>query len=758
MPAAEAPAAAPAPTPTRAPLFAAVAFLLAAGVGAAFVRLDETSRRELNRRAVSELGQARAGELERQLDRIFAGAYALGVAAGRGPGAAEFTAAAEDVLSRFPIVAVLGQAQGGVVTRLHPAQALGAQGVGAEVLEESERMLRLADPGRGGRFVVVGPVSRGRLGLWTFGLLPLGDGTGATPGMALAGVRVADLVAASRLPHLSEGGYDYRLSRTDATSARSVTFARSSELELADPVQLQIRVPGGDWTLSIAPRGGWRGSASLNRSIALVLVMSVLAALLAYDVLSKPELLRREVELRTRRLVEAHRQVMKEALQRERAEARLLHEASHDALTGLPNRVHFLSRLARAVEAAKQGSTASFALVQLGLDRFKNLNDSLGPAAGDRILLAAARRLESSLRPDDVAARVGGDEFAVLLADVQGEPGVLTVVERLQAALARPLMLDGSEVFSAASMGVVLGFEDYTVAEDLLRDADLAMHRAKAQGGARHVRFERAMHDRALTAQALEGALRRGIERDELCVFYQPVVLLGSGRVSGFEALVRWRNPERGFVSPGEFIPLAEATGLVTPIDRRVWAEAAGYLRRLHARFPRDPALSVSVNLSTRHLLEPDLLDEVSRVLERSGLEPRSLRIEITESAMMDDTERAAGILAQLKTLDVQLLLDDFGTGYSSMSYLQELPIDVLKVDRSFVSRLGMDEKHRQIVATIINLAHGLGMRVVAEGIETAEQLALLRELGCDYGQGYLFAKPLPPDALEALLAADRRF
>lgn len=743
-------------------LFAGLAFLVAMGVGAAFIRLDEKSRRETERRAVTEIGLARVSQLEKQLERAFSAAYALSVAVERAGGGDVFESAAADIVDRFAGIGGLALAPSGVVTRTHPAQATGRDEIGQDLSQDPEQAPSAGLARSKGRFTLGGPFPRGRSGLIVFGYLPLRDsgardGNGSQ-GLVIVAVRVADLVSASQLARVTEAGYDYRLSRLDSPSGRAVTFARSSELELQDPVRLRILPPGGEWALAIAPRGGWRASASLPRSATLVVVMGLLAGVLTWNVMSKPELLRREVELRTRRLVEANRQVIREVLERERAESRLLHEASHDALTGLANRVYFLSRMVQAIEASRQKPGPSSGVLLLGLDRFKKLNESLGPAAGDQLLLATSKRLAASLRPGDIAARVGGDEFAVLLSDLGGPEAATAVARRLHEALAKPLQRDGLDVFPTVSMGFVLDIGDYNHPEDLLRDADLALHRAKKEGGGRHALFERAMHDRAVRLQVLETELRRAIERKEFRVFYQPIVSLATGRITGFEALVRWLRPETGFVSPGDFIPLAEATGLVIPIDRWVWGEAARQLKELQQRFPREPPLSVSVNLSTKQLREADLLDEVARVLERSALPAMSFRLEITESMMMEDTALTAGILARLKTLDVRLLLDDFGTGYSSMSYLHELPIDVLKVDRSFVSRLGVEPKHSEIVRTIITLAHGLEMDVVAEGIETQGQLASLRQLGANYGQGYLFSKPVPADALEPLLAPDRRW
>ena len=748
----------PAHSQVRVWLLAGLAFLATVGIGAAFVRLDERNRREAERRAVGEMALARASQLEKELDHASSAAYALALALEQAGHDDAFPGVAAGILKRFPGISGLLLAPNGVVSQSYPPNATSRAELGRDLFQDSEDGPWAIQARESDRFVIGGPFARGRAGSIAFGYLPLHNAKGVFRGFVVTAVRVADLVGASQLGGLAERGYDYRLSRPDTALARALTFVRSTELELQEPARLKVQVPGGEWALAVAPRGGWRGSATLPRNVALVLVVGVLAGVLAWNLLSQPETLRREVGLRTQRLVLANRQVMKEVLQREGAESQLLHEASHDSLTGLANRAYFLSRVAQAIETAVRPAGSGSCVLLLGLDRFKNLNDSLGPAAGDQVLKATARRLESSLRPGDLAARVGGDEFAALLPALEGPEGAAAVAQRLQETLGWPLALAGTEMFPSVSMGLVLEMASYGGPEELLRDADLAMRRAKGEGGARRVVFERSMHDRALHLQTLETQLRRAIERDELRVYYQPIISLASGRITGFEALVRWQHPERGFISPAEFIPIAEATDLVISVDRWVWNQAAREVKQLQERFSRESPFSLSVNLSARHLREPDLLDAVKGVLLSSGLSARSFGLEITESMMMENTALTAEILSNLKTLDVRLLLDDFGTGYSSMSYLHQLPVNILKIDRSFVGRLGAEAKHSEIVRTIITLAHGLAMDVVAEGVETGDQLKHLRQLGANYVQGYLFSKPVPFDALEPLLSSDRRW
>jgi diguanylate cyclase (GGDEF)-like protein/PAS domain S-box-containing protein len=439
-----------------------------------------------------------------------------------------------------------------------------------------------------------------------------------------------------------------------------------------------------------------------------------------------------------------------------RAEERLRYDAFHDALTELANRALFMDRLGQLVRHAVRQEQYLFAVLFLDLDRFKLINDSLGHAAGDQLLWAMARRLEACLRPRDTVARLGGDEFAVLLDDLGDVSDATRVAERIQQELTLPFGLEGQEVYTSVSIGIALSASGYERAEDLLRDADIAMYRAKAQGKSRYEVFDRAMHTRAVRLLRLETDLRRAIERGQLALHYQPIVALADGRLRGFEALVRWHHPQRGLVSPAEFIPLAEETKLILPIGEWVLGEACRRLAEWQARFPCDQPLSVSVNLSARQFEQPGLIEQVGRALAETGLDARALKLEITESVLMESPDTAAALLQQLRELGAALHLDDFGTGYSSLSYLHRFPIDGLKIDRSFVSQMAGGGKSLELVRSIIALARNLGLGVVAEGIETAEQAAQLRALDCEQGQGYLFSKPVESGAAGELIAAAR--
>jgi diguanylate cyclase (GGDEF)-like protein/PAS domain S-box-containing protein len=441
---------------------------------------------------------------------------------------------------------------------------------------------------------------------------------------------------------------------------------------------------------------------------------------------------------------------------RKRAEEQLLHDAFHDALTGLPNRALFMDHVKMAIQRSRRSGDRLFAALFLDLDRFKIVNDSLGHMVGDQLLVGIAHRLEACLRPGDTVARLGGDEFTILLEDLAENEDAIDVARRVQEAVTQPFNIGGHEVFTTASIGIALSTTGYERAEDLLRDADTAMYRAKVQGKKRHVVFDKAMHDGAMELLQLETDLRRALTRREFFLNYQPIVSLETGKVSSFEALVRWRHPERGLVMPGDFIPVAEETGLIVPLGQWVLGEACRQMREWQKHYFIDEEVTVSVNLSSRQFSQADLIEQVSSVLRETGLPASSLKLEITESMVMENFDTAIQMLAQLKNLGVGLSIDDFGTGYSSLSYLHRFPIDTLKIDRSFVTQMTDNSENGEIVRTIVTLARSLAMNVIAEGVETRAQLTQLRDLGCDFGQGYLFSKAVgAPAALELMVKSE---
>lgn len=449
--------------------------------------------------------------------------------------------------------------------------------------------------------------------------------------------------------------------------------------------------------------------------------------------------------------------VQRDITERKKSEAQLIHNALYDSLTGLPNRTLWKQRLEETITKAKQCQDYLFAVLFLDLDRFKLVNDSLGHLAGDELLIAIAKRLQSTLRPSDTVARLGGDEFGILLTNINELENITSVVNRIQASVRQPLKLEGQEVFTTASIGIALSSAGYDSPQDLMRDADIAMYRAKALGKARYCLFNKTMHQIAVNRLRLETDLRRALERQELRLHYQPIVSLNTGEISGFEALVRWEHPEQGLISPDDFIPVAEETGLINPIGWWVLREACLKLRIWQLTFPRETPLTMSVNLSGKQFAQPGLIEQVDLILRETGCDRNSLKLELTESAIMDHND-ANSILENLRTLGVKLDIDDFGIGYSSLERLYQFPINTLKIDKSFVSRIDAGGRNVEIVKAIVNLAHTLGMNIVAEGVETAQQLTQLQAINCEFAQGYLFSKPLDAKAAEALLTSQPKW
>lgn len=452
--------------------------------------------------------------------------------------------------------------------------------------------------------------------------------------------------------------------------------------------------------------------------------------------------------------------------QRKEAEDQLWHNAYYDDLTGLPNRAFFLDRLRQAIAFSQEYPLCFHAVLLIDLDRFQVVNNSLGNSVGDQLLIATAHRLKGFLPSEAVVSRLPGDEFAILLPNIEDEREATRTAEQLQQILARPFNVGDQEVYITISIGIAISSARYTQAEHMLQDADTALHRAKASGKARHQVFDPAMHNRMLARLKLENDLRRAIAQEEryamigadnpepeLFLHYQPLVQLDTRRIVGFEALIRWYHPSTGFLSPGKFIPMAEETGQIIPLGWWILRQACRQMNRWQMQFPDLPPLTINVNLSSRQFSLPDLTQQIQGILYETGLDASSLKLEITEGTIMENGRAVIDMLYQLRSLGIQLAIDDFGTGYSSLSYLYRFPINTLKIDRSFITKMHTDKDSAAIVRTIINLAHSLGLDVTAEGVEDPEQVTRLKEMNCECGQGFLFSKAIDAEAAEALLS-----
>ena len=454
-------------------------------------------------------------------------------------------------------------------------------------------------------------------------------------------------------------------------------------------------------------------------------------------------------------LLHLNEQFQAEIAGRKRLEHQQRHDALHDALTDLPNRSLIIVQLENAIKRCRRQPGYLFALMFLDLDRFKNINDSLGHCSGDQLLIEAASRLRKCVRGTDTIARLGGDEFAVLLDDITHVSDAIRVAEKVLKALEQPVRLGGKEFFTAASIGIAVSSTGYDRPEAILRDADMAMYQAKREGKACCRLFNAEMHAHAKNVLNLENDLRRAVQRREFLNFYQPILSLQTGEIAGFEALARWRHPTRGILPPSDFLKAAEDTGLILPIGWMLMREACRRLHQWQEELPNTDALTMSVNMSPKQIVQPDLAPIIARIANEDGVEPQNLVLEMTEDTLIENADLLAARFSDLKALGIRMAIDDFGTGYASLSYLHRFPFDILKIDRSFIGTQNDSNGQWHIVQSTIEMAHNLDMVVVAEGVETDMQRARLQTMKCDYGQGFLFSKPKDHPGAEAMLRND---
>ena len=580
----------------------------------------------------------------------------------------------------------------------------------------------------------------------------IGDGS-TRPGIWLAlGADLRALAAPIGLEELLAAGYEYDIVVADSATG-SRRGVRGAATDLVSPVELPVSLGTAVVELALAPRDGWGTARTPDIPLAFGLLLSTLLGITAYEIVRKPQRVRDEATVRFSQLESANRRLLATVQNYQERDRQAEAKLSRDALTGLPSRMYFLGRVDRALSRARAVSGSGFAVLAVGIEGVRYLADSLGPAAGDRLLTEMAQRLDRSMRPGDTVARVGEEVFAVLLYDVTTSETATAAARRIRGGLDGMVPVDGRELPATTWIGIEVSRSGYERPDEMLRHAEMAMERAKAEGVAGTALFDPKLREQAAQRFQLESDLRLALDRQELRVVYQVVVSLETGAITGAEALIRWAHPLEGLLSPNRFIGLAEDTGLIVPITRWILRQACLQL----AEWRSGPGLSsgfyLSVNLSARDLQDLTLCDYVRDLLHETGIPSGALRVEVTEGMLMADVSTAGKVMEGLRQLRVPILLDDFGTGYSSLSYLRRFPLDVLKIDRAFIRDLVTSERDRSLVRTIVHLAADLGMRTVAEGIDTEAQIEFLRSLGCEFGQGYHFGMPADAASISERLA-----
>lgn len=729
---------------------AAIAFIAVSLIGSAFISLRADSQAALAREAARRAIDESVHRLEQRLATAIEAAQALAIEL-QGPGgrgaskASVHAASAQLIKGRFWVSA-------NRIMALHA----GTNQLATDELARDITWLDSIGNARNRSPSILGPMRSGSswivLARAPVMLVP-STGEESSRGWAVVSMELSELLQLSGLGQLSGAGFDYQLLYRESDEVRPRIISGSMPGEIADPVQLAVPLTGSAWTLRVAPKGGWHSWTDLTVHGALVALGALLAAVLAYDAARKPLRLRLTLAKYQRRLRNASRRLTEEIQQREDVERQYSHADHHDAFTGLPNRRQFMNRLDQSLRRARRQPGNRVAVIILDFDRFRTINDSLGQAAGDELLVEAARRFETRLPPLELTlARLGDVQFGILLLDIHSHETALNVAKKLQDALLEPFNLRQQIVMASASLGVSCSSPGPQRAEDLLREADLALSKARSQGSAQCVMFDPATRTEITSVMQLETDLHMALERREFRLLFQPIVSLDTARDVGMEALLRWHHAQEGVLTPEQFIAVAEQSGLIVPITRWIVREVCRQARAWREGLPDDAEFYVGVNLTSRDLREADFCQYVASVINETQLPPGTLRFEVTEGSLISNVGAARGLLAGLRQLGIPLMLDDFGTGYSSLSYLQLFDFDCLKIDRSFVSRITADGRNCGIVRAIVHMAKDLGLKTIAEGIESVEIANVLHELHCDYAQGYFFSKPIEAESIEQRL------
>jgi len=697
-------------------------FLLTTSMSIFWLKMNHTMVINEQQSLLSEIASSEAGIIERQLSVSLSTTYLLAIEIQQNNGEfTNFDSYAEAIISSIGGVSNLQLAPNGIIKNIYPLQG-NEKALGHNILRDDLRRSEAKMAIKQRKLTLAGPFELIQGGIAVIGRNPVFikvQGKDTFWGFASALIFLDKLLATTQLEQLENKGYRYKLSRVHPESKSVEVFARSKKDLGPFPRSTKIEVPNANWTLTISrPKSTlWSDSYSIRISISILL--GVLIACLVSYMLRQPELLQRTVRKKT---------------------AELERLAFYDPLTGLANRRLLSKTLQQSLSTSDEKNKVS--LLYLDLDDFKRINDSIGHSSGDEFLVEIALRLNRIVKKGDLVSRLGGDEFAIILYDIQSINEVKKVAERLINAVKKPVFLHKRRFVISTSIGITLTPKDGQDVQSLLRNADMAMYAAKAAGKNGFSFFNEQLHQQAMEKHRIESELSKASKRGELILHYQPLVDLTTGNVRSFEALIRWQHPTEGLITPDRFIEIAEESGLIVEIGYWVIREACQMIRQSKVEYQ----LTIAVNLSPKQFLDPSLLDNIQSILNEFDIDPSCLEIEITESSLMTNVTDVVDILEQLRIIGIKVAIDDFGTGYSSLAQLKQLPVDKLKIDRSFISSLELSQSDQEIVRAIIVMAHTLQIEVVAEGIETQQQLDILKSKKCNIGQGYLFSRPVPFD------------